>query len=68
MYEYYTFYEKARASGDLDTAAKFSHQLRWEIARHAVGEEIVVYPLMEEKLGETGKKLTDHDRNEHQVR
>jgi hypothetical protein len=42
--------------------------LRWEIARHAVGEEIVVYPLMEKHLGEEGLKLTNHDREEHQVR
>jgi hypothetical protein len=68
MYEYYTAYKKAYTAGDHDTAAKFSHQLRWEIARHAVGEELVVYPLMEEKMGDKGKKLADHDREEHQVR
>jgi hypothetical protein len=66
MYEYYTAYKKAHTAGDLDTAEKFSHQLRWEIARHAVGEELVVYPLMEEKMGAKGKELADHDRKEHQ--
>jgi len=65
MYEYYTAYKKAHTSGDLDTASKFSNQLRWEIARHAVGEEIVVYPLMEEHMGAKGKELADHDRQEH---
>jgi iron-sulfur cluster repair protein YtfE (RIC family) len=68
MYEYYTAYKKAHTSGDLDTASKFSNQLRWEIARHAVGEEIVVYPLMEEHMGAKGKELADHDRQEHTVR
>ncbi|KAJ7231960.1 hypothetical protein C8J57DRAFT_1250830 [Mycena rebaudengoi] len=29
-------------------------QLTWEIARHAVGEEIIVYPLMEKHLGARG--------------
>jgi hypothetical protein len=66
MYEYYTAYKKAFTAGDLDTAAKFSNQLRWEVARHAVGEELVVYPLMEEKMGAKGKELADHDRAEHQ--
>jgi len=35
--------------------------------RHAVGEEIVVYPLMEEHMGEKGLKLANEDRDEHQV-
>ncbi|KAJ7726940.1 hypothetical protein B0H16DRAFT_1331801 [Mycena metata] len=64
MYEYYDYYKKA--AGDLDSQARWSRQLTWEIARHAVGEEIVVYPLMEKHLGAEGLKLTDHDREEHQ--
>jgi hypothetical protein len=68
MYEYYTMYKKAFAANDSDAAAKWANQLRWEVARHAVGEEIIVYPLMEEKLGAKGKELADHDREEHLVR
>jgi len=64
MYEYYDNYVKA--SGDADAQERWSNQLRWEIARHAVGEEIVVYPLMEEKLGSEGKQLADNDRADHQ--
>lgn len=68
MYEYHDQYKRAKERGDVDAQTRWYHQLRWEIARHAVGEEIVVYPLMEKYLGEKGKKLADHDREEHQVR
>lgn len=65
MYEYYENYNKAQ--GNADAQARWARQLTWEIARHAVGEEIVVYPLMESLLGEKGLKLADHDREDHQV-
>ncbi|KAI0090652.1 hypothetical protein BDY19DRAFT_887395 [Irpex rosettiformis] len=66
MYEYHDQYKRALERGDVDAQTRWYNQLRWEIARHAVGEEIVVYPLMEKYLGEKGKKLADHDREEHQ--
>ncbi|KAK0201780.1 hypothetical protein DFS33DRAFT_1375312 [Desarmillaria ectypa] len=47
--------------------ARWSWQLTWEIAHHAVGEEIVVYPLMEKHPGDKGLKLADEDRNDHQM-
>ncbi|RDB19723.1 hypothetical protein Hypma_013193 [Hypsizygus marmoreus] len=65
MYSYYDEYK--RASGDKDAQERWSNQLTWEIARHAVGEEIVVYPLMEKHLGQKGVELADKDRAEHQV-
>ncbi|EIW55779.1 uncharacterized protein TRAVEDRAFT_50259 [Trametes versicolor FP-101664 SS1] len=66
MYEYHDQYKRAWDRSDVDAQARWARQLTWEIARHAVGEEIVVYPLMEQHLGEKGKKLADHDREEHQ--
>ncbi|KZT03678.1 uncharacterized protein LAESUDRAFT_659217 [Laetiporus sulphureus 93-53] len=66
MYLYHDEFKRARESGDVDAQARWAHQLTWEVARHAVGEEIVVYPLMEKHLGDTGRKLADHDRAEHQ--
>lgn len=66
MYEYHDQYKRAHEKGDVDAQTRWAHQLRWEIARHAVGEEIVVYPLMEKHLGDKGRKLADHDREEHQ--
>lgn len=68
MYEYHDQYQRAYAKGDVDACTRWAHQLRWEIARHAVGEEIVVYPLMEKHLAARGKELADHDREEHLVR
>ncbi|KAJ3715507.1 hypothetical protein C8R42DRAFT_590182 [Lentinula raphanica] len=64
MYEYYENYKTA--AGDLDAQARWARQLTWEIARHAVGEEIVVYPLMEKYMGEEGVRLANQDREDHQ--
>ncbi|KAJ6622836.1 hypothetical protein B0H10DRAFT_2013002 [Mycena sp. CBHHK59/15] len=64
MYEYHSYYKIS--AGDKEAQARWARQLTWEIARHAVGEEIVVYPLMEKHLGAEGLKLADHDREEHQ--
>ncbi|KAI0746671.1 hypothetical protein C8Q80DRAFT_1271526 [Daedaleopsis nitida] len=66
MYEYHDQYKRAHERGDVDAQARWARQLTWEVARHAVGEEIVVYPLMEKHLGDKGKELADHDREEHQ--
>lgn len=65
MYEYYQNYLKA--AGNADTQGRWARQLTWEVARHAVGEEIVVYPLMEEHLGAEGLRLADEDRAAHQA-
>lgn len=65
MYEYFDNYKKA--VGDADAQARWARQLTWEIARHAVGEEIVVYPLMEQHLGKEGLDLANEDRRDHQV-
>ncbi|KAF9466014.1 hypothetical protein BDZ94DRAFT_1281295 [Collybia nuda] len=64
MYEYYDEY--TRASGNKDAQERWARQLTWEIARHAVGEEIIVYPLMEQHLGKKGAELTNQDRDDHQ--
>ncbi|KAF8179355.1 hypothetical protein K438DRAFT_1604028 [Mycena galopus ATCC 62051] len=66
MYDYHERYKKLGVAGDFDGQTRWANQLRWEIARHAVGEEIVVYPLMEKHLGAEGRKLADHDREDHQ--
>ncbi|KXN85747.1 hypothetical protein AN958_10930 [Leucoagaricus sp. SymC.cos] len=64
MYLY--FDEYLRNANDADAQARWTHLFTWEIARHAVGEEIVVYPLMEKYLGARGKELADKDRLDHQ--
>lgn len=44
-------YIRARQAGNLDAQARWTPQLTWEIVRHAITDEFVVYPLMEEHLG-----------------
>ena len=44
---------------------QWSNQFRWELARHSIGEEIVLYPAFEKHLGAQGKELADHDRAAH---
>ena len=67
MYEYYDQFTQARSAGDDDKTERWARQLIWEVARHAVGEEIVVYPLMEKYLGSEGLRLANQDREDHQV-
>ena len=57
MYEYYDQYVKN--AGKPDAQQRWANQLFWEIARHAVGEEIVIYPLMEKHLGSKGLELAN---------
>ncbi|KAF9044216.1 hypothetical protein BJ165DRAFT_1347876 [Panaeolus papilionaceus] len=65
--EMYAFYnEYTKNNGNPEMQSKWARQLIWEVARHAVGEELVVYPLMEKHLGAEGKRLADEDRAEHQ--
>lgn len=66
MYEYHEQFNKAK--GDVDAQTRWARQLTWEIARHAVGEEIIVYPLMEKHLGQHGLDLANQDRKDHLVR
>ncbi|KAF9992363.1 hypothetical protein BGZ79_003150 [Entomortierella chlamydospora] len=48
-----------------DEKTRWQNQFVWELARHSAGEEIVIYPAMEEELT-NGKELADNDRQEHQ--
>jgi len=59
------FYDNILEAKDNDSKVRWQNQFTWELARHSIGEELVVYPAMEEHLGDEGKKLADHDREEH---
>ncbi|EFI28729.1 hypothetical protein CC1G_13755 [Coprinopsis cinerea okayama7 len=56
--------EFRRHVGNDDKQARWGNQLTWAIARYNVGEEIVLYPLLEEFLGGQGKKFADMDRKD----
>lgn len=52
-------------STDPDEQTRFQNQFTWELARHAVGEELVVYPALEKYLKD-GEEFAERDRREHQ--
>lgn len=59
------YYNEIMNAKDAETATKWQNQFVWELARHSIAEELVVYPAMEKHLGQEGKALADKDRAEH---
>ncbi|KAF7900244.1 uncharacterized protein EAF01_007546 [Botrytis porri] len=59
--------DKIRQATDDDTRARWQNQFTWELARHSIGEELVVYPAFAKYLGMQGQKMADEDRAEHQT-
>ena len=59
------YYQTIVDSTDTDTQTRYQNQFVWELARHSVAEELVLYPIMEKVLGAEGKAKADHDRKEH---
>lgn len=50
---------------DVDHATRYGNQFTWELARHSVAEELLVYPAMEKYMGEKGKEHAESDRKQH---
>lgn len=50
---------------DLDHATCWGNQFTWELARHSVAEELLIYPAMEKYMGEKGKEHAESDRKQH---
>ncbi|EFY95298.1 hemerythrin-like domain protein [Metarhizium robertsii] len=61
--QYYN--EVVNNENDHDHQQRFGNQFIWELARHSVGEELVVYPALEKHLGVEGKEMAESDRKEH---
>ncbi|KAI9807654.1 MAG: hypothetical protein M1825_005595 [Sarcosagium campestre] len=59
------YYNNIVKSNDEDTQTRYQNHFVWELARHSIGEELVVYPALEQYLGADGKALADKDRKEH---
>ncbi|RFU26873.1 hypothetical protein B7463_g9471, partial [Scytalidium lignicola] len=51
---------------DHAVATRWQNQFTWELARHSIAEELVVYPAFEKNLGQKGKEIADKDLLEHQ--
>jgi hemerythrin superfamily protein len=59
-------YNKIPGTNDLDERRRWQNQFTWDLARHAVGEELIVYPALETVLAD-GKRVANRDREEHQT-
>lgn len=59
-----TFYDNFKRASTDEESNKWFHQFVWELSRHSVGEELVMYPLME-TINAQGKALADDSRKEH---
>lgn len=42
-----SYYDQILHAADEDDQTRYQNQLVWEMARHVVGEELVVYPALE---------------------
>ncbi|KZT56911.1 hypothetical protein CALCODRAFT_434941 [Calocera cornea HHB12733] len=62
--EYHGKYSKATSAEDRQ---KWANQYQWELARHTVAEELVLYPAFEKHLGPLGSDVTARERAEHQA-
>jgi len=58
------YYDNIMGGTSNDERTRWQNQFVWELARHSVGEELVVYPAFETHL-ENGKEMADKDRKDH---
>jgi len=59
------YYHEIVNSSDHDHQQRFGNQFTWELARHSVAEELVVYPAFEKHMGPEGHQIAEDDRKEH---
>ncbi|KAL1969636.1 hypothetical protein VTN77DRAFT_8189 [Rasamsonia byssochlamydoides] len=60
------YYNAIIKSDDPDERMRFQNQFTWELARHTVSEELIVYPAFEKYLKD-GVAMAEKDRSQHQV-
>jgi hemerythrin superfamily protein len=60
-------YENLQSANSTGDEVKWRNMLTCNLARHAISEELTVYPAMEKWLGEEGKALTKEDFVQHQA-
>lgn len=56
-----------KAAKTLQEQIEWRNAFTWRLARHAISEELTVYPAMEKHLGAEGVELTNTDRDQHQA-
>ena len=62
-----TYIDNIRNAKDLQTKTEWRNQLTWTLARHAISEELTLYPAMIKHMGQEGTDLTTVDRAQHQA-
>ncbi|GAB1320979.1 hypothetical protein MFIFM68171_11189 [Madurella fahalii] len=58
-------YDEVVNSSDQDRRQRYGNQFTWELARHSVGEELVLYPAFERHMGSVGHQIAETDRKDH---
>lgn len=61
-----SYYKVITSSKDADEQTRYQNLFTWELARHSVGEELLIYPAME-KYCRDGQEMAERDRREHQT-
>jgi len=59
------YYNKIKEASRDDDKVRWQNQFVWELARHSIAEELVVYPAMEKHVPD-GVRMAEKDRSEHQ--
>jgi hypothetical protein len=62
--EYY--YRRIKDSQDAEEKLRFQNAFVWALARHSIGEELVVYPEIENRIS-GGDGIAEKDRQQHQI-
>lgn len=57
-------YNNILSAKNADEKERWQNQFTWELARHSIAEEIVVYPLLE-KYVTSGEYMAQKDRDQH---
>ncbi|ROT41997.1 hypothetical protein SODALDRAFT_326163 [Sodiomyces alkalinus F11] len=58
-------FNEITSSSDHDHQERFGNQFTWELARHSIAEELVVYPAFEKYMGNKGHEMAEEDRKAH---
>ncbi|KAL4866705.1 hypothetical protein BDV12DRAFT_172507, partial [Aspergillus spectabilis] len=58
------YYNKILSATTEKEKTQWQNQFTWELARHSLGEELVVYPVFEKVLPD-GRAMADNDRQQH---
>ena len=61
------YYKNILNAPDNETATRWRNQFTCALARHLMAEEVVVYPVLEKRLGHGWKIITVEDQAAHRT-